>query len=111
MADGPGTFRVLLRMQIKHGMEREFEETWGRVGEVITRQPANLGQWLSRSVEEPSVYYIVSDWVDEPSFREFERSEEHVAHRTKLHPYRDGGSMVTMRTVLRMVGAGEGGAR
>ncbi|WP_413808676.1 antibiotic biosynthesis monooxygenase family protein [Streptomyces sp. OE57] len=111
MADGPGAFRVLLRMHIKRGMEQEFEETWGRVGEVITRQPANLGQWLSRSAEEPGVYYIVSDWVDEPSFRKFERSEEHVTHRTRLHPYRDGGSMVTMHTVLHMVGAGEGAAR
>ncbi|OEV13697.1 antibiotic biosynthesis monooxygenase family protein [Streptomyces nanshensis] len=111
MANAQGTFRILLRMNIKQGVEREFEETWAKVGEVITRQPANLGQWLSKSAEEPGVYYIVSDWVDEPSFREFERSAEHVEHRTKLHPFRDGGTMVTMHTVLRMVGAGEGAVR
>ena len=107
MPYGPGTFRVLLRMHIKAGMEQEFETTWERVGKVITEQTANLGQWLSRSADEEGVYYIVSDWLDEPKFREFERSQEHLEHRTKLHPFRDGGSMVTMHTVFRMTGAGE----
>jgi heme-degrading monooxygenase HmoA len=111
MALGTGTFRVMLRMHIKHGAEQEFEDTWERVGKSITEQPANLGQCLSRSAEEKGVYYIVSDWVDEPKFREFERSREHLEHRTKLHPFRDGGSMVTMHTVFRMIGAGEETAR
>ncbi|PZG35029.1 antibiotic biosynthesis monooxygenase [Spongiactinospora gelatinilytica] len=97
------TFRVMLRLQIKPGVEREFERTWLRVGNAITDDPANLGQWLSRSAEEDGVYYIVSDWVDEPRFREFERSEPHVHHRAALHPYRSGGSMVTMSVVHAMV--------
>ncbi|PKV93963.1 heme-degrading monooxygenase HmoA [Amycolatopsis echigonensis] len=102
-----GSFRVLLRMQIKPGMERDFEEVWAQVGDAITEQPANLGQWLSRSDDEPGVYYIVSDWVDEPAFRTFEKSDRHLGHRTKLHPYREGGSMWTMHVVHRMIGAGE----
>ncbi|MEU7985004.1 antibiotic biosynthesis monooxygenase family protein [Streptosporangium canum] len=101
-------FRVLLRMQIRSGMEREFERTWLQVGRAVTDHPANLGQWLSRSQEEEGVYYIVSDWADERRFREFEHSEGHLAHRTRLHPFRSGGSMTTMRVVYAMTGAGAG---
>ncbi len=100
------TFRVLLRMQIRPGMEADFEQTWLDVGGVITSQPANLGQWLMRGVEEAGVYYIISDWVDEPRFREFERSDAHVEHRRRLHPYRSGGSMTTTRVVYHLEGAG-----
>lgn len=102
----PGqVFRVMLRMEIHPGMEEEFERTWYRIGHGITDHPANLGQWLSRSAEEDGVYYVVSDWVDEPQFREFEHSDKHVEHRTQLHPYRSGGSMTTMDVVYEMVGA------
>ncbi len=100
------SFRVLLRMQINPGMCDDFERTWREVGDSVTAHPANLGQWLMRSAEEPDVYYIISDWVDEPRFREFEHSEAHVGHRTKLHPYRSGGSMTTMHVVCEMTGAG-----
>ncbi|GAA0526049.1 antibiotic biosynthesis monooxygenase [Paractinoplanes ferrugineus] len=99
-------FRVLLRMEIRPGLEREFEETWYKVGHEITDQPANLGQWLCRSTDEQSVYYVISDWVDEPRFREFEHSPGHVEHRTKLHPYRTAGTMATMTVVHQMTGAG-----
>ena len=91
-----GAFRVMLRMQINPGMEAEFEQTWYAVAATaVTGHPANLGQWLSKSNEEDGVYYIVSDWADEP-LPQFEYSERHLQHRTKLHPYRSGGSMTTM---------------
>lgn len=99
-------FRVMLRMEIHPGMEHEFERTWREIGDTVTGHPANLGQWLSRSEEERNVYYIVSDWTDEPRFREFEHSAGHLEHRTKLHPFRMGGSMTTMRVVYAMTGAG-----
>jgi len=98
-------FRVMLRMQIKPGLEDEFERTWCEVGDSVTSHPANLGQWLSRSDEDPSIYYIVSDWVDEPRFREFETSDRHLEHRQKLHPYRSGGSMTTMQIVAHLPGS------
>jgi len=100
------TFRVMLRMQIHPGRERDFEQKWYAIGDGITGHPANLGQWLSRSAEEEGVYYVISDWVDEPRFREFEHSPQHVEHRTALHPYRSGGSMTTMSVVYTMTGAG-----
>lgn len=92
-------FRVLLTMHIRPGMEEEFERVWLEVGDAITSHPANRGQWLLRSAEENGVYYIISDWTGEAQFREFEHSDAHVAHRTKLHPYRSGGSMTTMHVV------------
>ena len=106
MTETEPIFRVMLRMHIHPGKETEFEETWFAIGDEITGHPANLGQWLSKSAEEDGIYYVVSDWVDEPQFRSFEHSEQHVRHRTKLHPYRSGGSMTTMWVLRAMTGAG-----
>lgn len=104
MAEHQGVFRVMLRMQIKPELADEFERVWQEVGDSVTSHPANLGQWLSRC-EEEDVYYIVSDWVNEPRFREFETSDRHLEHRQKLHPYRTGGSMTTMHVVAHLPGA------
>jgi heme-degrading monooxygenase HmoA len=101
-------FRVMLRMQIKPGMDTDFERVWKEIGDSVTSHPANLGQWLSRSAEEEGIYYIVSDWVDEPRFREFETSDRHLEHRQKLHPYRSGGSMTTMQVVAYLTGSADG---
>ncbi|MFJ2608269.1 antibiotic biosynthesis monooxygenase family protein [Streptomyces sp. NPDC091279] len=97
-------FRIMLRMEIKPGMEEDFEKTWSAVGGSVTSHPANLGQWLCRGEEEPGVYYIISDWTDEPRFRAFETSDRHLEHRRKLHPFRTGGSMVTMSVVAALPG-------
>lgn len=102
----PTMFRVLLTLQIKPGLSEDFEKTWYGIGDVVTSHPANRGQWLMRSGENPDVYYITSDWVDEPSFREFEHSADHVEHRVKLHPFRSDGSMATMHQVFHLPHAG-----
>jgi heme-degrading monooxygenase HmoA len=86
-------------MHIHPGSEHEFEQTWLRIGSAVTDHPANLGQWLSRSTEQPSTYIIVSDWVNEAQFREFERSDRHLTHRKALQPLRSGGSMATMHVL------------
>jgi len=98
-------YRVILRMQVIDGLESGFEAAWRDGADVIGREPANLGQWLSRSDSEPGVYYIVSDWVDEPSFRAYETSERHRLHRAALHPYRSGGSMSTTHLLATVPGA------
>ncbi|MGH3645682.1 MAG: antibiotic biosynthesis monooxygenase family protein [Micromonosporaceae bacterium] len=100
------TFRVTLRMEIHPGKGEEFEQAWRDGADVITSQPENLGQWLSRSADEENVYYIVSDWIDEPGFRRYETSPEHLAHRQELHPYRAKGSMSTMHLLYGLSGAG-----
>ncbi|MDQ0762622.1 antibiotic biosynthesis monooxygenase family protein [Streptomyces canus] len=101
----PNAFRVTLRMQVHPGRGADFERAWYDGASVITGRPANLGQWLSASAEEPDIYYIVSDWTDEDSFRTYEQSEEHLEHRSKLHPYRLSGSMTTMHVRYAMTGA------
>jgi heme-degrading monooxygenase HmoA len=98
-------FRVTLRMQVRPGKGEEFEQAWYDGADVITSQPANLGQWLSKSADEENVYYIVSDWIDEPLFREYELSQEHLDHRVQLHPFRESGSMTTMHVLYQMAGA------
>ncbi len=107
-APSAGFFRILLRMVIRPEAEEEFERTWLRVGSAVTDDPGNLAQWLLRGQDEDHVYYIVSDWVDEPSFRRFENSPQHVEHRAHLHPYRVAGSMVTMESVYHLRGAAIG---
>lgn len=107
---GQGRFRVLLRFEIKEGVEAQFEQTWLDIAGVITGHAANRGQWLLRSTQEGApVYFVVSDWTSEPEFREFERSAGHLEHRVKLHPFRVGGSMDTT-TVVHALEA-EGAAR
>jgi heme-degrading monooxygenase HmoA len=97
------TFRVELTMRVHPGKEDEFERTWLRIGSAVTDHPANLGQWLSRSDEQDGTYVIISDWVDEPRFREFERSPGHLEHRRLLHPLRAGGSMTTMHVLHHLL--------
>lgn len=104
-------FRVFLRFEINPGMESDFEKAWMSIGDVITEHPANLGQWLMRDTEQESVYYVMSDWVDEKRFREFEHSDAHVEHRTKLHPYRHGGGMHVMEGVAFLPARRDTGAR
>ncbi|GBP99896.1 antibiotic biosynthesis monooxygenase [Streptomyces spongiicola] len=101
MTERSGTFRVLLTVQVRPGMEADFEKVWAEGGKEVTAQPANLGHTLARGAGdgEGSVYYVVSDWTDRESFLGFERSPEHVRHREKLHPYRTGGSLATMHLV------------
>jgi heme-degrading monooxygenase HmoA len=95
-------FRVMLRMHIHPGMELDFERTWYAVADVVSSHPANIEQWLMHSAEEPGIYFIVSDWLDEAGFRSFEHSDEHVNHRTKLHPFRSAGSMTTAHIVYHL---------
>jgi len=101
-----GAFRVMLTMSIHPGREDEFEAAWQGGAAVLAAEPANLGHTLARSAEEPSTYYITSEWTDETSFRTYENSAAHLEHRAKLHPYRSGGAMATM-TVVHDLGPAE----
>jgi heme-degrading monooxygenase HmoA len=95
----PGTFRVLLTVEVRPGMEEAFERAWQEGSKEVTAQPANLGHSLARSAQEESVYYVVSDWTDRESFLAFESSPEHLRHRETLHPFRSGGSLALMHLV------------
>lgn len=97
-------FRVMLRMEIEPGKEADFEQAWHAGTDAVTGHPANLGQSLARANGEESTYFIVSDWVDEPRFREFEDSPAHLEHRATLHPFRKGGSFHVMEVVAHIEG-------
>ncbi len=97
-------FRVMLRMEVKPGLEAEFEREWHQGTDAVTGHPANLGQWLSRDTAVEGTYWIVSDWLDEPRFRAFESSPAHLEHRAKLHPFRSGGSFHTSEVLAHIAG-------
>ncbi|MQY11600.1 3-sulfolactaldehyde reductase [Streptomyces sp. RB5] len=97
-ADTP-PFRVILRMEILPGTEGDFEKTWREVAAGIARQPANLGQTLVRSVEDPRIHFVFTDWADEASFRAFEVSDAHVENRRRLAPFRGAGDMWVTQVV------------
>ncbi|GAA2597844.1 NAD(P)-binding domain-containing protein [Streptomyces axinellae] len=101
-------FRVMLRMEIDPDRRREFERTWREVATGIAHEPANRGQTLVRSVDEngedaeDGVYYVITDWADQPSFRAFEQSAAHGDNRRRLAPYRTGGEMILAQTVFEL---------
>ncbi|MEV5341647.1 antibiotic biosynthesis monooxygenase family protein [Streptomyces sp. NPDC052676] len=98
-ADPRPAFRVLLRMEIRPGTEREFERTWLDIGNGIAAEPANLGQTLIRDVEKTGVYWVITDWTDERAFRSFELSAAHVDNRRRLQPFRTSGEMLLTQVV------------
>lgn len=99
---GDHVFRVLLRMQAVADREGDFESAWLEVGARVADQPGNLGQWLMRSHDEPGVFYVMSDWVDEAHFRDFEHGDVNAGNRRRLQAVRASVSMTTMRVVRFM---------
>lgn len=98
-------FRVVLRMRIKPGLERDFEAVWLDVGGSVTTHPANIEQWLARDHQDEGIYYVTSDWVSERQFREFETSTRHREHRQRLEPFRTATSLSTMHIAAHLPGA------
>ncbi|MFE9253820.1 antibiotic biosynthesis monooxygenase family protein [Streptomyces sp. NPDC006879] len=89
-------------MEIFPEMAGDFEQTWGEIAQSIAYEPANLGQTLVRDTEEVGVYWVLTDWVDEPRFRAFELSARHVVHRQRLKPFRKGGGMNVTEVVTHV---------
>ncbi|MEU6846118.1 antibiotic biosynthesis monooxygenase family protein [Streptomyces sp. NPDC046716] len=96
------THRVILRMEVFPELAADFERTWQEVAEAISAEPANLGQTLVRDTEDEGVYWVLTDWSDEPRFRAFESSPQHVLHRMRLKPYRRGGAMYVTEVVRHL---------
>lgn len=92
-------FRVLLCMRTIPGGEHDFERRWLEAGAIVARQPGNLGQWLMRGHDAPGTFYIISDWVNEACFRDFEHSDVNARNRRSLQAVRTSVSMTTMRVV------------
>lgn len=99
------TLRVLLRMEVEPGREEEFENVWFDHATAIGARPENLGQCLLTSASEGSTYYVITDWVDEPSFREFERSESQQEYLKQVVPMRVRGSMTLLMPRYQLGGS------
>lgn len=106
-AGAVGPFRVLLRLEVQPGTRRHFEQEWLSVARGISARPGNRGQWLMRSTDEESTYYVVSEWRDAACFRTFELSAEHVENRRRLDVFRRSGSMTAMTLVHALTGAAD----
>ncbi|MET9464219.1 MULTISPECIES: antibiotic biosynthesis monooxygenase family protein [unclassified Streptomyces] len=108
-------FRVMLRMEIEPGKEADFQKAWLEGTEAVTGHPANLGQSLAREDDRTAggktIFVIISDWTDEPRFREFEESPAHLEHRATLHPFRKGGSFHVMEVLTTIEGKAAADAR
>jgi heme-degrading monooxygenase HmoA len=96
--DNDTVYRVMVKMRVHPGMERDFEKTWRDIAATIARHPANVAQSMAKCPDEDGVYYITSDWQNKERFHEFEHSPEHAANRMRLDPFRDsaGTSMTPM---------------
>ena len=91
--------RVLLRIDIEPGHGLEFEQLWHAHAAHVRTLPDNLGQALMQDRAAPDTYVVLTDWVDEPAFRAFERSTPQQEYLNKLWPIRTGGSMTLLRSL------------
>jgi heme-degrading monooxygenase HmoA len=85
--------RATLRLQVRPGREKEFEKVWQDVAVVAGQAPGNLSQALLRDARDPAWYVITSDWADEDSFHDFERSPEQDELTAPIRALRQSASM------------------
>jgi heme-degrading monooxygenase HmoA len=57
------------------GREKEFEDRFSQVLDLLTRTPGHVRSYLYRRVDNPSSYAILSEWQSEEAFRAFIQSE------------------------------------
>lgn len=91
--------RVLLHIDVASGREAEFETLWQEHARYVNTVPGNRGQSLLRRTGQPGGYVVITDWTDEPTFREFEKSEAQQEYLKRLWPMRVSGMMVLTETV------------
>lgn len=85
--------RVVLTMRVHAGAEREFEDTWRTVAEVIAAAPGNLGQALARDVRDAQRFIVTTDWESREAFSSFERSGRQDALTAPLRAMRESVEM------------------
>jgi quinol monooxygenase YgiN len=68
--------RVTLRMSVRPGADRAFQNAWLAVAEAVGRHPACLRQALIRDDRHPGTYDVTSDWDSREAFHAFETSDE-----------------------------------
>lgn len=89
-------YRVMLRMRVRVGCADRFEAVIAEIAEAVAARPGNLGQGMFRTDSDPGTYYVFSDWADEQTFWEHERSTEHRERIAWLRDVREESSMTAM---------------
>jgi heme-degrading monooxygenase HmoA len=57
------------------------------MAELAESQPGHLWSEMGRSMEEPSVYVVLSEWADIDNVRGWEHEEVHVEIQRKWEPH------------------------
>jgi len=70
------------RFRVKNGMEPEVRAAFVNRPRLVERCPGFLGLETFTDSKDPALFYLVTRWTDEHSFRAWHRSEEHhLSHR------------------------------
>lgn len=98
--------RSTVRMQIRPGLDSEFETAWRQVAAEAGTAPGNLRQTLVRDAA-PHTYLVVSDWISKAAFRAFERSPEQDRLTAPLRALRESADMSVNEIVVHFDGVRE----
>ena len=95
--------RTVLKMRVREGCERPFEDVWAEVAPRVREYPGLLGQSLLREKDQPRTYMIMADWETAEHLRAFEESPVRQALSAALTPLREAAQ----KTVLDDIGERE----
>jgi heme-degrading monooxygenase HmoA len=96
--------RATLRLTVRAGREREFEDAWSAIAAEVRRAPGNLRQALLRDAADQRAYVITSDWDSAAAFGAFERSPEQDDLTAPLRALRESASMAVDELVVHIQG-------
>ena len=85
--------RATLRMRVREGGERAFEDAWRAVAAAASRWPGNLRQDLLRDPGDPRLYVVTSDWSSRAAFHAFETSPRQHELTAPLRELREAVQM------------------
>jgi quinol monooxygenase YgiN len=95
--------RTVLKMRVREGCERSFEDVWAEAAPKIRQYAGLLGQSLLREKDQPRTYVIMADWETIDHLDAFENSPVRRALSAALTPLREAAQ----KTVLDDVGVRE----
>jgi len=77
-------------LDVKAGLELEFEENFGVAQEVISAMPGYVSHQLQRCLERPGRYLLLVNWMKlEDHTSGFRGSKEYQEWRKLLHHFYD----------------------
>ncbi|MFB7719008.1 TcmI family type II polyketide cyclase [Nocardia sp. NPDC056100] len=82
----PAGFRKILRFDVARDQRAGFERAWDAMGAAARAHPANLDQCLAYDAEI-GCYLLITDWVDEEGYLDFQRSDAHRNAGPELKQY------------------------